>query len=188
MGTNQVSVEVEYPGRLNQVLIFVKWLLLLPHFIVLYVLGFVALLVAFLNWFAVLFTGRTPEGFFNFILGFERWRTRAVAYLFLMTDRYPPFSMADDPGYPVRMTGIRPERISRWRLLWQWAAVFLASIIALFLGLASWVTYIVAWFAILFTGRYPAALFEFNVKVLRFSARLVLYSYLVTTEFPSMDS
>jgi hypothetical protein len=72
----------------------VKWLLAIPHYIVLSLLFFVAFFVVVIAWFAILFTGRYPQGLFDFVVGIGRWALRVGAYAFLLvTDRYPPFSL-----------------------------------------------------------------------------------------------
>jgi hypothetical protein len=92
-----VHVDIDYPDAqrdLNRWLPLVKWLLAIPHFIVLVLLGIAAFLVVIFAWFAVLFTGRYPRGLFDFVEGVFRWGTRVEGYaLFLVTDRYPPFSL-----------------------------------------------------------------------------------------------
>ncbi len=89
-----VTFDVDYPEKLSRLLIFVKWLLAIPHFIVLYFLQLVANILTLISWFAILFTGRFPRGMFDFLVGVERWSMRANAYAFwLMTDSYPPFSL-----------------------------------------------------------------------------------------------
>lgn len=92
-----VHLEIPYPDAkadLNQFLPLVKWLLAIPHYIVLvflYLAGFFAVLFA---WFAILFTGRYPRGLFDFVVGVFRWHNRVVAYAFVLaTDRYPPFTL-----------------------------------------------------------------------------------------------
>ncbi len=94
--TQSVHLEVDYPeaGALNRWLPLVKWLLAIPHYIVLAVLGLVAVLVTILAWFAILFTGTYPRGLFDFVVGVGRWAARVWAYAFLLvTDEYPPFSL-----------------------------------------------------------------------------------------------
>ena len=87
-----VHLEIEYPEDLNRFLPLIKWLLAIPHFIVLMVLGIVSLALTTIAWFAILFTGRYPRELFYFNLGIARWSVRVNAYaLALMTDRYPPF-------------------------------------------------------------------------------------------------
>jgi Domain of unknown function (DUF4389) len=73
----------------------VKWVLAIPHYIVLFFLWIAAIVVVIIAWFAILFTGRYPRGMFDFVQGVIRWGVRVVAYAFvLVTDRYPPFSLA----------------------------------------------------------------------------------------------
>ena len=94
------SVHLDYPypdvpRDLNRWLPLVKWLLAIPHYIVLFFLGFAALVVVIVAWFAILFTGRYPRGMFGFVEGVIRWYNRVVAYAWvLVTDRYPPFRLS----------------------------------------------------------------------------------------------
>jgi hypothetical protein len=92
-GRYPVTYSVEYPAELSRWMIFVKWLLAIPHIVVLgllYIGAIVALLVA---WFSILFTKRFPESLFRYIVGVFRWQQRVYAYAYLMRDEYPPFSM-----------------------------------------------------------------------------------------------
>ena len=107
------------PGRWVWLL---KWLLFLPHFIILcflYVGWFVAVVIAF---FAILFTGKYPRGLFDFNAGVMRWswRVEFYSYYALGTDKYPPFSLAPDPGYPADLDIVYPERLSRGLALVKW--------------------------------------------------------------------
>ena len=92
-----VHLEIPYPDasqELNRWLPLVKWLLAVPHYIVLFFLIIIALIVAIISWFAILFTGRYPVSLFNFEVGVVRWGNRVYAYAFmLVTDRYPPFRL-----------------------------------------------------------------------------------------------
>jgi hypothetical protein len=93
-----VHLEVDYPDverDLNRWLPLVKWLLAIPHYIVLVVLTMLAIVAILIAWFPILFTGRYPRGLFNFVVGVGRWSLRVQAYAFLLvTDRYPPFSLS----------------------------------------------------------------------------------------------
>ncbi len=94
--TQSVHLEVDYPDatQLHRWLPLVKWLLAIPHYIVLAVLGLVAVLATIIAWFAILFTGTYPRGLFDFVVGVGRWSARVWAYAFLLvTDVYPPFSL-----------------------------------------------------------------------------------------------
>ena len=92
-----VRLELDYPDAtrdLNRWLPLVKWLLAIPHYIVLAVLGVTAFICVVIAWFAIIFTGRYPRGLFDFVLGVHRWGLRVSAYMWLLiTDRYPPFSL-----------------------------------------------------------------------------------------------
>ena len=111
----QQGVRLDYPdpdgGRaLNRWLPLVKWFLAIPHFIVLAFLWIAVVVVVIIAWFTILFTGRYPKGIFDFVEGVIRWGARVVAYAFtLVTDRYPPFSLAPldggRPGRPDYATG-----------------------------------------------------------------------------------
>jgi hypothetical protein len=95
----QQSVHLDYiypdaPRDLNRWLPLVKWLLAIPHYIVLFFLWIAAIVVVIIAWFAILFTGRFPRGMFDFVEGVIRWGVRVIAYAFLLvTDRYPPFAL-----------------------------------------------------------------------------------------------
>ena len=92
-----VHLELDYPNverDLNRWLPLIKWLLAIPHFIVLVILGIGAIIAIVIAWFAILFTGRYPRGLFDYVVGVGRWALRVQAYAFLLlTDRYPPFSL-----------------------------------------------------------------------------------------------
>jgi hypothetical protein len=93
-----VHLELDYPDAerdLNRWLPLVKWLLAIPHFIILFFLSIGAFVAVVIAWFAILFTGRYPQGLFDFVVGVGRWWLRVEAYAFLLvTDRYPPFSLS----------------------------------------------------------------------------------------------
>ena len=94
--TERQSVHLEYPAPegLSRWLPLVKWLLAVPHYLVLIVLHVAALLAVVAAWFAILFTGRYPRPLFDFVTGVFRWSNRVTGYAFtLVTDRYPPFSL-----------------------------------------------------------------------------------------------
>ena len=92
-----VHLEIDYPDverDLNRWLPLVKWLLAIPHYVVLAVLGVSAIFVVVIAWFAILFTGRYPQALFDYVVGVGRWGLRVQAYAFLLvTDQYPPFSL-----------------------------------------------------------------------------------------------
>ena len=136
------------------------------------VLGVVAGVSALIAWFAILFTGQYPAAMFQFSVGVSRWYARVMAYLYLFVDEYPPFTLAAEDGRDLLTVGFR-------------IILALPHIVALwFLGLAWCVTSFVAWFAILFTGKYPEGLYKFALGVFRWSVRVEAYLLLLRDEYP----
>ena len=92
-----VTLDIAYPDaetQLNRIMPLIKWLLAIPHYIVLFVLGIIALIITIIAWFAILIVGRYPRGLFDFSVGVSRWSARVNAYMFMLTtDRYPPFRL-----------------------------------------------------------------------------------------------
>jgi hypothetical protein len=178
------KLELALPRELNRWLPLVKWLLLFPHYVALWFVGLGAFFVAIYAFFAVLFTGRWPQGAFDYLVGTFRWAYRVAAYFHLMTDAYPPFTLADDPSYPVRLTVERPPRVERWRPLVQWLLAIPYIWVA---GAIYWLTgvlTILAFFTILFTKSIPRGLFELMVPGLRWTLRGNAYAYFMTTRYP----
>jgi hypothetical protein len=176
--------EITYPAELNRWLPLIKWLLIIPHFIVLAFVALGAFFVAIFAFFAVLFTGRWPRGAFDYLVGTFRWAYRVIAYFHLMVDAYPPFSLADDPNYPVRLTIDYPEHVANWRPLVQWLLAIPYLIVA---GVLYWFTGIltfIAFFTILFTKRVPRELFDAMVPGLRWNLRGNAYAYFLTDRYP----
>ncbi len=92
-GADTARVSVADPGEMNRWLVLVKWLLAIPHYIVLFFLGIGAYFVVLVALFMVLFTGKWSEGMRNFVIGVMRWSTRVNGYVLFLTDAYPPFSL-----------------------------------------------------------------------------------------------
>ena len=165
-----VRLDIEYPDTLSRLLIFVKWLLAVPHFVVLYFYSMAFSIVSFIAWFAILFTGRYPRGLFDFAIGYMLWNSNVYAYCFLLRDEYPPFT-SEQNAYPVQFSLRYPDRLSRWKIFLKWLLIIPNWLALYVLLLAVLATSVVAWFAILFTGRYPEGLFRFAVGVPQFEQK-----------------
>ena len=146
------------------------------------VLGAVAAVCALIAWFAILATGRYPEGLRSLAVFYLRWRVRAVAYTALLRDEYPPFG---DGAYPAELTLELPET-PRDRLTVGFRLILaIPHLLAVWvLGVAWGLATIVAWFAILFTGRYPEGLYSFGIGVLRWNTRVEAYLLLLHDAYP----
>jgi hypothetical protein len=181
--TNGAAVQVEIPrpersGRLKMIF---RGLLLIPQYIFAIPVFLIAAVLMLVNYFAVLITGRAA--FFGFLSGTLRYATRLTAYSYLLTDQYPPFSLGDAPGYPVRVTIQPPGHIHRWRFFSYF--LLLPHIIVLYvLLIVSAVTTFVSALVILFVGRYPPGLFNISVVAVRYQARVNAYLYLITDSYP----
>ncbi len=145
-------------------------------------LGAVAVFLAIVSWFTILFAGTHIIGIRQFTSFYMRWRVRALAYLTLLEDPYPPFG---DAPYPASIEIVDPagprDRLTvGLRLL----LVIPHVIVLLFVMLGWCVTTVVAWFSILFTGNYPQGLYEFGVGVLQWRLRVEAYLLLMVDEYP----
>jgi uncharacterized protein DUF4389 len=178
------NVEIEYPTELNRWLPLVKWLLAFPHYIALFFVGIAAFFVVIWAFFAVLFTGRYPRGAFDFLVGTLRWGFRVAAYVHLMVDAYPPFSLDDDPAYPVRVNVEYPERIANWRPLVHWLLVIPYLIVASILYWLTGILTIIAFFTVLFTKQIPRGIFDLMIPGLRWNLRGYVYGYWMTERYP----
>src|SRR3954454_15532379 len=117
-----VRVEGDLDQSLKRWMPLVKWELTIPHWIVLACLWIGFFFTSVVAFFAILFTGRYPRGIFDYGVGVLRWTWRVGFYSYsaLGTDRYPPFSLADDPSYPARLDVAYPEQLSRGLVLVKW--------------------------------------------------------------------
>jgi hypothetical protein len=180
-----VRFDVEYPERLSRWKIFVKWLLAIPHFIIVALLQTVGGVLVLIAFFSILFTKKWPRGLFDFMVQIQRWTMNMVVYaLTLQRDEYPPFS-GEAGEYAVQLEIDYDENLSRWLIFVKWLLIIPHLIVLVFLALAAYVVVFIAFFAILFTGSYPRGMFDFVTGVLRWSIRVNAYGqWLVTDRYP----
>ena len=176
-----LQFDVEYPEHLSRWKIFFKWLLAIPHIIILYVFQYLIEITTFLSWFAILFTGRYPRGLWDLSVTYMRWQARVYAYAGLLRDEYPPFATGD---YPVQFQLDYPASLSRWKIFLKWLLAIPSMVVLMLLGIGMFVVSIIAFIAILVTGRYPKGMFDFVVGVQRWGYRLSAYLYLLTDAYP----
>jgi Domain of unknown function (DUF4389) len=175
--------DVQYPEELNRWLPLIKWLLVIPHLLILWALGVVASIIVVIAFFAILFTKKFPQGLFEFVANYFRWSLNVAAYYSLMRDEYPPFSWEPEQ-YPVRFEVEYPQELNRWLPLIKWLLIIPHFLVLLVLFIGVSVVWIIAFFAILFTKRYPRGLFDFIAGSFRWAYRVNVYYYLMRDEYP----
>ena len=158
---------------------------MIPWHIVAGLYAFVAQIAAFFAWFAIIFTGRYPEGLYNFNAGFLRMQGRVNGFYYLLTDAYPPFNGQDDPAYPIRI-GVSPllDIYSRAKTFFRLIIGIPVMLLALVQALIIAVCALIAWFAILFTGRLPQGLYEPIRSAGAYLTRAGAYFLLLTEDYP----
>jgi Domain of unknown function (DUF4389) len=173
---------VDYPERLSRWKIFVKWILAIPQLIIVYLLQGVASILVLIAFFSILFTKKWPRGLFDFTVQIERWTANTFAYaVLLIRDEYPPFS--GEPGqYPLTLEIDYDDNLSRWMIFVKWLLAIPHLIVLAVLELAAFVVVTIAFFAILFTGRYPRGMFDFVVGTARWYWRVNSYALLLMTD------
>ncbi len=183
-----INLNVEVPERIARWRPLVQWFLAIPLLIVVYVLRIVAEICAVIGWFAALFTGQLPEGLGNLIAGYYRYAWRANTYAWFLRDTYPPFALAqgyNDPGGDPAWFEVRQATgLSRLAVLFRIILVIPQLIVLFFLAIALYATMFVAFFVVLFTGRWPAGLRDFVIGAARWVLRVDAWFYLLADEYP----
>ena len=183
-----VQLELESPLEVARWRPLVHWFLAIPQLVVVYIVNSVLGVLAFIAWFAILFTGNIPKGLFDFMAMALRYQWRVTSYVYFMRESYPPFEFdalsADPVTDPARLSVEYPERLSRGLIFIKWLLVIPHLIALLFVGIAAFFVGIAAFFAVLFTGRWPEGMRNFLVGVIRWSTRMSAYFYLMTDVYP----
>src|SRR3954468_6984676 len=193
MKTYPLRLEGHLDEPVSRGLWLVKWFLAIPHFVVLFFLWIAFVACWLIALVAIVFTGRYPRGLFDFNVGVMRWTWRVSFYTYsaLGTDRYPPFSLQEEPDYPATLAVDYPESLSRGKALVKWWLLAIPQylIISVFtggnygIGLVG-VLVLVAAVGLLFTGNYPRSIFDLAIGLNRWCFRVFAYSALTTDESP----
>lgn len=201
-----LHIQATLDRDLSRGLWLIKWLLAIPHFVILVFLWIGMLACTIVAMFAILFTGRYPRALFDFNVGVFRWTWRVAVYSYnaLGTDRYPPFTLEDVPDYPARLRVEYPGELSRGLALVKWWLLAIPHylIIAVFLdtGWTVWglhegwgavsfgglitLLVLIAGAFLLFTARYPKPIYDFVLGMNRWVFRVAAYALLMTDRYP----
>ena len=206
-----VKVNTQLDTKLSRWLWLVKWLLAIPHYVILAFLWLAFFVVSVIAFFAILITGRYPRALFDFNVGVLRWSWRVAYYSYgaLGTDRYPPFALREVPDYPAHLEIAYPDRLSRGLVLVKWWLLAIPHYLVtnFFLGTGVYVVsqaatsdetptiwvwrggligllvFFVA-IVLLFAGRYPRTIYDFVLGMNRWVLRVAAYAGLMTDQYP----
>ena len=187
------TIEVQTPPKIANWRPLVQWLLAIPHQVVGFVLLIVAEVCVLIGWFAILFTGKLPEGLSKRIITAIRYQARANAYASFLHDKFPPFEYSStpaDPGNtPVRVN-LQPSLDGRNRLTsaFRFLLAIPAMLFSLVIGLVAAICQFLAFFAVLFTGKWPEGLRTWVLKSLNVGVRLNAYTMLLTDVYPPFSA
>jgi hypothetical protein len=180
-----IQYEADHVERHSRLTTFFRYFMAIPAAIFTMLYGLVAYLAVIAAWFAMVFTGRYPEGLYDFMAGYLRNATRANAYYYLVTDRYPPFDGNPDDSYPVRVhIGPPLEHYSRAKAFFRAILAIPVLIIAYCFSLVAQMGAFAAWFVIVFTGKMPKGLQDVIDMGLRYVTRSSAYYLLLTETWP----
>jgi hypothetical protein len=193
-----VTLTIDYPDRpLNRLTTFFRIFTVIPIAIILFLVSggnfdwsgmhgwswlYGAGGILFLaTLFMILFRQKYPKWWFDWNVALVKFSTRVGTYIGLLTDVYPSTDEEQAVHIEIQYPDV-PKDLNRWLPLVKWFLAIPHYIVLFFLGIAAFVCVVIAWFAILFTGRYPKGLFDFVVGVYRWSLRVAAYTFLLTTD------
>lgn len=183
----ELSYDVRYSEARNRLTTAFRFLLVIPHLIVMVVWGYLAEILAVIQWFIILFTGKRNASMFDLQNSWLNYSGRVSGYEYLLFDEFPAFGAEPDKE-PVIYNLAYEEPANRLtnalRLIWAIPAMLLAMVY----GIAMTFVAIAAWFAIVITGKLPRGMFDFILKVTRFSLQLNAYTLLMTDTYPRWGS
>ncbi len=181
-----VQLVGSYQGQVNRFLWLIKWILVIPHIIVLWLLSLPVLLTTPIAWLAVIILGRYPPLLWSYHVGLLRWGWRVNFYAYEVgnTDQYPPFSFASREDYPADLAVEFPANSSRLTALFRWLLIIPHWIVTAILTEIVGILVLFALIILLFSGRYPEGLFNIVMGMNRWIYRVNAYGWLLADKYP----
>ncbi|MCX5207839.1 DUF4389 domain-containing protein [Kitasatospora sp. NBC_00240] len=176
------TLDMPEPEDQNRLTVLLRLLMLIPQFIVVWVLSVVAFFVSVIGWFGALALGRLPDFAATYLAGFVAYETRVNAYAMLTHDRYPPFAF-QTPEYPVRV-GLKPGELNRLAVFFRLILAIPAAIVQSVLLTGWWTVSFISWLVVLILGRMPRPLFEASAAIVRYRMRFQAYLLMLTAAYP----
>ena len=189
-----VTLTVDHPDKLSRgvllLKVFLGWLYVgIPHGFILWIYQIAVSVVMFIAFWTILFAGKFPKGMFDFVVGYMRWNFNVSAYMGLLTDDYPPFSGDESASYPVILAVDHPDKLARGVLLvkiffgWLYVCIPHGFMLMLY-AIAVAVVMFLAFWTILFAGKFPQGMFDFVVGFRRWLLNVQAYMSFLTDEYP----
>jgi Domain of unknown function (DUF4389) len=180
-----VAYEADYVEQRSRLSTFFRLILAIPWFVVSIFWGLVAIVCVAIAWFAILVTGRYPEGLYRGVSMALHFGARMNGFALLMTDAFPPFGGEENPEYPVRLRIAPPlERYNRWKTLFRIVLAIPIMIVLYFVQLISRAISVLAWLVIVVTGKLPRGIYDVMRFTLAYESRAAAYQLLVTETYP----
>ena len=177
------TYDVEYPEQRNRATVAFRIILAIPHLIISQVWGYLAQILGVVQWFIILFTGKRNEGMWNLQRSWLNYYCRVLGYIDLLFDEYPAFASEAGPA-PVRSEITFEESANRLtsalRMIWIIPALVIGAVVSF--GAA--VLLVISWFSIVITGKQSRGMWDFILKVARFTLQLESYGLLMTDTYP----
>lgn len=189
MSAYPVLYEADYIEKRSRLTVFFRALLVIPHAVLSVFIGIAATFTVIAAWFAVVFTGRYPQGLYDFNAGVTRWVSRYTAYAYLQVDKFPPFGFSDDPGYPVRVRFAGPlPAYSRLKAFFRCLLAIPLAVIVYAVSIALAFVVLAAWIVAVILGRMPRGLYDALDFCIAYTMKAYAYFALLTETYPPFSN
>jgi hypothetical protein len=187
-GPSPIQMDLNSPLEVANWRVIGNPIMAIPHFLYLFVLGIVVNVITVIAWFSILFTGTYPESMYDFVAGVMRYQWRVATFYLFMREPYPEFgvkgTLADPGGDPATFSITYPGELSRGLIFIKWLLAIPAFVVLFVYILGVYVALIVAFFTVLFTGKWPETWKAYTIRVMRYAFKVNAYYSLMTDVYP----